>query len=265
MFDNYRVIDLTLTLDESLPCTWPGHMPFQKKNWTWYQKVEYLGETIRDSRCGPYFTEWLALDEHVGTHFDAPSHFIPQPNSGMPNAGPAGAITGEKIDLSKMMGEAVVIDLTFLCGEGVNGESPYILRPHIQQWEEKYGEIHKGEIVLFYTGWDKYYVSGKGGKAYSYNALVEKTGFGWPAPDVDTIEYLYNKGVTCIGTDGASMGSAQNGAPVHIFGLSKELIYIEGLCQLNQLPARGSYFIFLPIKVAMSSGCPGRAIALVRK
>lgn len=263
MIDDFIVVDLTLTLDENQPCTWPGHMPFQKKNWSWYQKVEYLGETIKDSRCGPYFTEWLALDEHVGTHFDAPSHFIPHPNSGMPNAGPTGTITGEKVDLNKMMGRAVVINLTSLCGKGTNGESPYITSSHIRQWEEKFGEIHDGEIVIFYTGWDKYYIPGEEGKNYSYNALVRKIGFGWPAPDIDTIQYLYSKGVRCIGTDGASMGSTQDGAPVHIEGLSKGMIFIEGLCNLNQLPERGIYFIFLPLKVKGSSGCPGRAIALL--
>ena len=29
------------------------------------------------------------MDEHTGTHVDAPAHFVPEPGSGLPNEGPA--------------------------------------------------------------------------------------------------------------------------------------------------------------------------------
>ena len=263
MFDNYQVIDLTLTLDEQLPCSWPGHMPFQRKTWNWYVQSETAEGEERSNRMGPYYTEWLLADEHAGTHFDAPSHFIPQPESGIPGAAPAGAITGEKVELRKLMGKAVVIDLTELCGQGRNGESPYILPGHLQAWESKHGAIAKNDIVLLHTGWDRYYAAGEPGNNYAYNALVAKVGPGWPAPDVQAMEYLFEKGVRCVGTDGASMGSTHNGAPVHVFGLAREMVYVESLTNLGQLPPRGSYFIFLPLKVNGSSGCPGRAVALI--
>jgi len=39
--------------------------------------------------------------------------------------------------------------------------------------------------------------------------------------------------------------------------------YVEILTNLGELPVRGAYFIFLPIKIAESSGGPGRAMALL--
>ncbi len=205
------------------------------------------------------------MDEHVGTHFDAPSHFIPPVGSGYKNECPAGMITGDKVDLGKLFGSAVVIDVTQLNGTSPNGESPYILPAHVKEWEDRNGPIVKNEIVLFYSGWDIHFVAGKAGNAYSYDSLVTKTGSGWPAPSPETVRYLYERGVKCIGTDGTSMGSSHDGAAVHVEGLSKAIVYVEGLCQLDKLACRGNYFIFLPIKVAGSSGGPGRAIAFVPK
>jgi kynurenine formamidase len=39
--------------------------------------------------------------------------------------------------------------------------------------------------------------------------------------------------------------------------------YIEILTNLGDLPVRGAFFIFLPVKIAGSSGGPGRAMALL--
>ena len=39
--------------------------------------------------------------------------------------------------------------------------------------------------------------------------------------------------------------------------------YIELLTNLSELPVRGAYFVFLPVKIAGSSGGPGRAMALL--
>jgi kynurenine formamidase len=39
--------------------------------------------------------------------------------------------------------------------------------------------------------------------------------------------------------------------------------YVEILTNLGELPVRGAYFIFMPVKIASSSGGPGRAMALI--
>ena len=39
--------------------------------------------------------------------------------------------------------------------------------------------------------------------------------------------------------------------------------YVELLTNLAELPVRGALFVFLPVKIAGSSGGPGRAMALL--
>ena len=35
-----RVVDLSLTVSERLPGTWPGHMTYAHHNWNWFAAVE---------------------------------------------------------------------------------------------------------------------------------------------------------------------------------------------------------------------------------
>ena len=72
-----RVVDLSLTVSERLPGTWPGHMTYAHHNWNWFAEVEGPTGTTRSS--APYQTNFFVIDEHCGTHFDAPTHFVPPP------------------------------------------------------------------------------------------------------------------------------------------------------------------------------------------
>lgn len=58
---------------------------------------------------------------------------------------------------------------------------------------------------------------------------------------------IKDPGVTCIGTDGLSMGPVEGGIPVHLAGL----------------PPRGAWFMFLPLRLAGGTGAPGRALAVL--
>jgi kynurenine formamidase len=77
------------------------------------------------------------------------------------------------------------------------------------------------------------------------------------------MEALLDRGVRCIGTDGVSMGSAHDGAPVHVAALSRGAVFIEALRGLDQLPNRGAWFCFAPLNVARGTGAPGRAMAWI--
>lgn len=81
--------------------------------------------------------------------------------------------------------------------------------------------------MLFYTGWNEYCVAGEGGKDYVYNSFILVKKPGWPSPSVEAMQYLYERGVVCVGTDGPSMGAAHEGAPVHWYGLGKGILYVE--------------------------------------
>lgn len=258
------VVDLTLLLAEELPCTWPGHMPYQQKTFSYFE-AGGTDEAHLVSPCGDYQTRWLLVDEHTGTHIDAPAHFIPRTSTGLPDAGAAGSVTVEQIPLSQTMGPAVVIDVTDLTELPVAaGESPLIEKHRITAFEAKNGPLLPGDIVLFRSNWDKTrYVEGAAGKSYAHNPLLLKQGPGWPAPSSEAMNYLIDRGIRCVGTDAASMGSSHAGRDVHIVGLGNGVVFIEALANLGVVPVRGAYFIFAPLKVARGTGAPGRALAIL--
>ena len=125
MIAGSELVDLSVTLAEHLPAAWPTHMPFQRKVFNWYARKEGQVQPIHSLR-GPYQTGWLTLDEHCGTHFDAPTHFIPPPDSGLPHAGPAGTVTVEQISLDRLIGPAAVIDIPDDLPGSAPGVSPVI-------------------------------------------------------------------------------------------------------------------------------------------
>ena len=256
-----RVVDLSLTVSERLPGTWPGHMTFAHHNWNWFAEVE--GPVGKTRSAAPYQTNFVVMDEHCGTHFDAPTHFVPPEGSGLPLAGRLGAESGDSVPLEDLMGPAVVVDVRHLMGRGEPGVSPFIEPDHVEAWEGEHGPFRQGEVVLFRTGWDRLYVEGDEGEGYMHGPLVTGDSPGWPAPAPETVVALYESGVKTVGIDAPSIGSAHDPIPVHQAGLSRGMRYVEILTNLGELPTRGAFFVFLPVKIARSSGGPGRAMALV--
>ncbi len=257
-----RLVDLTLLLAEELPAAWAKHMPYQQKTFNYFTRVDQQVSPLK-SELGPYQTRWLIIDEHTGTHVDAPAHFIPELKTGLPRAAEAGAITVEQIPLEQLIGPAVVIDVPDDLPGSAPGISPIISRELITSWEQANGEVAGGDIVLFRSNWDRHYVAGEAGLAYCHDPLVTGKGPGWPAPGEGAMQHLMDRGVRCVGTDGTSMGSAHNGAGVHHLGLGARIAFIEALGQLDQLPVRGAIFCFAPLKVARGTGAPGRAFAWI--
>jgi kynurenine formamidase len=258
-----ELVDLSVALAEHLPAAWPTHMPFQRKIFNWYASRDQDQIQPIHGHRGPYQTAWLTLDEHCGTHFDAPTHFIPPPDSGLPHASELGRMTGDKVDLGRLVGPAAVIDATSLAGQGEGGVSPEITPDLIETWEREHGQLRQGDIVLFRTDWDERYQAMPEGSAYVFDPFVLAKGPGWPTPCVPALQLLLDRGVRTVGLDGVSVGAAHDGAPPHQFGLGRGMLYVELLANLRRLPPRGALFVFLPIKIAGSTGGPGRAIAFV--
>ena len=256
-----QIVDLTLTLGENLPATWPTHMPFQHKTWNYFvDRPDEIAPLY--CRFGPYQARWVLMDEHIGTHCDAPNHFIPAPDSGLQNAGEAGEVSVDLLDLSQLIGPAAVIAVT-MPEDGAAGRSPVIGADAIGAWETLHGEIRAGEVVLFNTGWDRHYQPGGAGLNYCYHPVITGKTPGWPAPDAAAMELLISRGVRCVGIDAPSMGAVEDGGPVHLVGLSAGAVFVEMLTRLAELPPRGAQFVFLPLKLRGGTGSPGRAIALL--
>lgn len=76
----------------------------------------------------------IVIDEHCGTHFDAPPHFIPPPAYDLPFGGPLGDETGDRVPTEELMEPAVVVDVSFLAGEGEPEVSLFIEPDHVEAW-----------------------------------------------------------------------------------------------------------------------------------
>lgn len=248
------MVDLSLTLAEDLPCAWPTHLQFRHEPWTWFvDGPDPAAPAVH--RGGPYATKWLAIDEHTGTHADAPSHVIPPDGSG-----PAGAVTIDEVPVELCAGPAAVLDLGDVLGTEP-GISPEVGPDRVLEWESRYGALAPGDVVLLRTGWDERYRRGAAGSAYLHDVVVTGVEPGWPAPAPATVQLLLERGVRCLGTDAPSMGAAHDTQPAHVLGLSAGVVFVEGLAGLGTLPPRGAYFCFLPLKILGGTGAPGRAVA----
>jgi kynurenine formamidase len=250
MIPGYRLVDLSLPLAEDLPCSWPGNIPYLHKPFTYY--------------TAGFHTRWLMFAEHTGTHFDAPSHWVPPSESGLPGAGPAGEISTDDVPLEQLIGPAVVIDVTKSVPEAAPGHSPAIEVAVLEAFEADHGRIEPGDVVILRTDWDQRYVAGDEGRRYVAD-VVAGSEPGWPAPTADAVSLLVERGVRCLATDTPSVGAVEDGLSAHVAGLAHGLVYVEGLTGLAELPVRGGIFVFLPLPVRDGTGAPGRAICLLEE
>lgn len=215
---------------------------------------------------GGFFSRTLTGEEHLGTHFDAPAHVIPPPDSGQPDAGPAGDLTTDRVPFDRFHGPALVIDCTSFLDQAPGGVSPVIPKEHLISWEAVHGRIEPRSCVLLRTDYtDRYYRPYPEGRRFMHDPIVLKNVPGWPAPAVDALDWLGARGVALVGTDGSGMGPVEGDHAAHVAGLKHGILYVEKLVGLSQLAPRGAYFIFLPIKVVGGGAAPGRAVALVSR
>jgi kynurenine formamidase len=177
-----------------------------------------------------------------------------------------GVVTADRVPLMQFLGPAAVIDAQALSGQGAPGESPAITREFIEDWEHRNGRLQPEDVVLFCTGWtDRFYRVFPEGRAFAFDAVIKKNKPGWPAPDAEAMRHVVGRGVKIAGIDGGAMGGLPDDSPPHYVGLGAGMVFVERLINLTVLPARGAYFIFLPLKCEGGSGAPGRAIAFKPK
>jgi kynurenine formamidase len=87
-FRDFKIVDLSVCLDEGFPLTWPTLPPVQKHTANWYERIDGSHGQVMVPSIGAFYSQALFIDEHTGTRVDFPSHNIPASRSGLPNAGP---------------------------------------------------------------------------------------------------------------------------------------------------------------------------------
>jgi kynurenine formamidase len=263
-----KVVDLTTTYDPKLPCVWPGHFP-----------LNIVVENIWGPG-GPWKSEFKTLDEHVGTHYDAPMHFVPPPgfkisqyyDPGMRKRAaeyekkwgplPHSTMTNDKVPIEQFCGPLKVVDVGLMEGTAGPGKRPSIGVDVVKAFEAEYGPLQPGDVVMLRTGYDdKYYVPFPEGSRCVADVLAGKAE-GWPAPSAELCDYLAKKGIKTLAMDVPSAGG-EDWYEAHVVGLGQGMIYVEMCMNTADLPNTGAFFIGLPPKTQGGSGQGMRAIAIL--
>jgi kynurenine formamidase len=232
-----RIVDLTHAIDRDT-IFWPT----EKKTFELVQ--EHRGITERGFF---YAANRFCLPEHGGTHVDAPYHFAKE-----------GKTVGA-LPIERMVGPAAVIDVSAKAA----ADADYTLKPEdVTAWEVRNGKIAPGTIVLLRTGWSSRWPDKR---AYlGDDTPGDASNLHFPSFGVDAARLLIARGVSVIGVDTASIdnGPSQD-FPVHRAAGAANVVGVENLTNLDQLPPTGAWVVALPMKIAQGTGAPARVIALL--
>ncbi len=241
-----EVVDLSQPLSETTPVI---HLPEPFAN-TPGLKVHQISNY---DDAGPAWSwRWLEIGEHVGTHFDAPIHWVTGKDGDDLETVPAG----------NLIGPAIVFDRV----AETEADPDYLLTVEdLQAWEADHGAFPKGSWLFLRTGWDT--------RAHD-QALFLNADSGMPRTpgfDVACSRYISEEtavvgvGVETVGIDAGAAGGFDPPFPLHHYLLGANKYGLTQLANLGQLPPTGALVIVAPMKLVGGTGSPARVLALVPK
>jgi len=239
-----EVVDLTAPLSERTPIL-QLPPPFANTQGFALQEISNF-----DERGPGWYWNNFSAGEHVGTHFDAPVHWI---------SGRDGPDVSQ-VPPKQLVGPAVVIDKSRECASNPD----FLLEiSHIQEWQREHGPLPEGGWLLFRSGWDS--------RAHDQNAFLNanETGPHTPGVSVELARWLGDAapilgfGVETVGTDAGAAHSFQPAFPCHQFLLGAQKYGLTQLANLSRLPPTGAVLVAAPLPIVGGSGSPARVLAFV--
>ena len=202
--------DISLTISEDFP-TWPGDPPIKLKMISQIDKGDLANVTH------------LSAPVHMGTHVDAPDHFLNNGN------------TVEDIPLDFLVGPVLVLEVP----------SPEVITA---------GDLDALKIpegtrrIIFKTSNSEYWK----GEQHTFQKNFVALGS-------DAAARLVELGLNVVGVDYLSVAPYNEPIPTHKILLEAGVLIIEGL-DLSRVSA-GEYKLYcLPLKIAGSDGAPARVL-----
>jgi kynurenine formamidase len=239
-----EIVDLTQPLTESTPVI---KLPPPFANTPGLSRTEI---SHYDDRGPAWAWYTLTIGEHVGTHLDAPIHWV---------TGKDGADVGS-ITPDQLVGPACVIDKTAETDE----DNGYLLTvADLEAWEAEHGRVPDGAWVLFRTGW--------GSRANDETTFLNagENGPVTPGPDVEASRWLATEraiagfGVETVGIDAGAAGGFDPPFPLHNFLLGAGRLGLTQLANLERLPLSGALLVVAPLRLVGGTGSPSRVFAFV--
>ncbi|GER23384.1 cyclase [Zafaria cholistanensis] len=240
-----EIVDLTNRLSSATP-TLRLPEPFANL-------IDFSLETVSEyNGPGPFWKHAnIHTGEHIGTHLDAPIHWI---------TGRDGHDVAD-IPPSRLVGPAVVLDFT---AEAAADPDFLLDVHHLQAWEAAHGPLPEGGWVLYRTGWDAY--------AQDRERFLNADAGGSHTPGVtaEAAKWLSETGIAGFGAEtvGIDAGNAVRldpPFPVHHFLLGADKYGITSLQNLARLPATGAMLAVAPLPIVGGTGSPARVLAFVPK
>jgi arylformamidase len=218
-----KIIDLSLPIEE-------GMMTFPTP---WHPVVEItiLGRHGIEGRE----TRKLVLGTHIGTHADAPRHFLPNGR------------TIDQLPLEILIGPATIADFA---------GCPPLHEIDIPELQQKLGGKIPSRLILR-TGWSQYF-----GDMKFYNQ--------YPFLSENAARWLVDQGVRLIAMDTPSPDNPAHSrgtpkdSPNHKVLLGAEVVLVEYLTNLKALSALEVELVVLPLKLKGCDGSPARCVAIER-
>jgi kynurenine formamidase len=243
--ESIKIVDLTNTLSPDFPVI---ILPPE-----FGQCEQFKMETLsRYDGNGPaWYWNNISMNEHTGTHFDAPAHWVTGKN--IPNN------TVETIPVKDFVAPAVVINIS----EEAKINPDFLLtKEYLMEWEKIHGKIPPKNWIALRTDWYKLV----GTEKY---LNMHEDGAHSPGPDKSAIEFLVFErdclglAVETIGTDAGQAFDFDPPLPAHSILHGNGRYGLQCLKNLDKLPTFGSIIIANPLKIEQGSGSPLRVLALV--
>ena len=227
-----HIVDLTHTLTADFP-----FIPVKELTYPF----ELIPMATLD-RNGVEANSWR-IHEHLGTHTDAPNHFIRNQKS------------LDQLDLKDLIVPVVVIDIEM---KALKNRDIELTVEDILNFEKLYGRIPEHACVMMYSGWEKHL------KDPMFVGLDDNLIKHYPGFSVAAIEFLVaERNIAGIGVDVLSLdpGKDENYTGHKILFQAGKWA-TECVANLNKIPKVGATVIVAAPKVGKATGGFSRIIAV---
>lgn len=185
----------------------------------------------------------LTINEHSGTHIDAPLHFS------------ADGASVDEIEVSALVAPLCIIDIAARAAEDADAQ---VTPDDVKAWIAANGDIPENACVAMHSGW-----AGKTGGA-GFRNDDDAGAMHFPGFHVEAAKMLIEEtGAQSIGVDTLSLdfGPSPDFA-THYAWLATGRFGIECLANLDRLPASGATIVVGAPKHRGGSGGPARVFAM---
>ena len=223
------VIDMTHTLDADFPTYFgvPGLEMEQKFNF-----AEHNFNLFH-----------LSVNEHTGTHIDAPLHFS------------ADGKSVDEIPVENLIAPLCVIDIAARAADDADTQ---VTPDDVKAWIAANGEIPANACVAMHSGWAAHVKSDK------FRGFKDEAQH-YPGFHVEAAKMLMEEtGATSIGVDTLSLDHGLSADfATHYAWLPSGRFGIENLVNLDKVPAAGATLVVGAPKHRGGTGGPARIFAMV--